>query len=60
MALAFGVTRAMSSLLVGVSPTDPLVFGAATALLLAVAFLGCYLLAMRASAVNPVDALSQE
>ncbi len=60
LALAFGVTRAMSSLLVDVSPTDPLVFGSVTALLLAVAFLGSYLPAMRASAVNPVDALSQE
>jgi predicted permease len=60
LALAFGVTRAMSSLLVGVSPTDPLVFGGVTALLLAVAFLGSYLPALRASAVNPVDALSQE
>jgi ABC-type lipoprotein release transport system permease subunit len=50
----------MSSLLVGVSPTAPTVFVSVTALLLGVAFLGSWLSAIRASAVEPMRALSQE
>jgi putative ABC transport system permease protein len=59
MAVGAIVSRAMVSLLVHVSPTDPLTFGAATALLTFVALAGCYLPARRAILVDPIVALSR-
>ena len=58
--LAVPLTRAMGGLLVGVSPSDPITFGAVIFTILTVAGLGCYLPARRASAVDPVSALSAE
>lgn len=52
------VSRAMESVIVGVSPTDPVTFSIATALLTSVALLGCYLPARRAIRVDPMAALS--
>ncbi len=60
LGLAFVATGAMSALLVGVSPRDPSVFTGVILLLVGVAFLGSYVPARRASAVNPIEALSQE
>lgn len=60
LGLAWLLSRAMTGLLVEVSPTDPLTFGAVTGLLLVVAFLGCWLPARRASGLNPVRALAAD
>ncbi len=51
---------AMSEILVGVSPTDPAVFGGVTLMLAAVSFVGLYLPARRVSQTDPVQALSAE
>lgn len=57
---ALAVTRLLSSLLYGVSTSDPLTFGAVAALLLLVALLASYLPARRAVAVSPLEALRYE
>ncbi len=60
LALAFALTRMVSAILTGVSPTNPLVFTAVPALLLVVAALACCVPARRALGVDPVHALRQE
>jgi ABC-type antimicrobial peptide transport system permease subunit len=50
-------TRAMKSLLFEVRPVDPLTFGLAPAALIAAALLASYIPALRATAVDPMEAL---
>jgi predicted permease len=57
---ALALTRLLSSLLFGVTPTDPVTFAAAPAILLGVAVLACWIPARRAAAIDPVRALRQE
>ncbi|HEY7183648.1 MAG TPA: ABC transporter permease [Blastocatellia bacterium] len=52
--------RQMSEQLYGVSGTDPLTFAAIASLLIAVAFVACYLPARKAARVDPLAALRHE
>jgi ABC-type antimicrobial peptide transport system permease subunit len=56
---ALALRRSVEGLLFGVRPTDPLVIGAAVALLVVVALLACALPARRATRIDPVAALSE-
>lgn len=57
---ALGVTRLVSSMIFGVTPYDPLTFLVVAAVLVAVAFLACFIPARRAMRVDPMVALRYE
>jgi len=60
LAASFGLLRYLSTMVYGVTPTDPLVLGSVSSLLVAVALAAAYLPARRAARVDPVSALRQE
>ena len=60
IATAVATTRALSSLLYGVTAGDPTTFVAIAALIAAVALVASYLPAVRATRVDPVNALRAE
>ena len=57
LALALGVTRVLSSVLYGISASDPITFGGVAAALAAVALLASYVPARWAARVEPIRAL---
>ena len=60
LAASLGISRVLTAIIVGVSPTDPLTFGLVVGVLLAAAILGCMLPARRAMRVDPAVALRHE
>ena len=60
LAGAFGATRLLRFILLGISPTDPVVFVGVPLLLVAVGLFACWLPARRAAALHPVKALRYE
>ncbi len=57
---ALAASRAVSSMLFGISPTDPLTFAAVVGVLGSASLLACYIPARRATRVDPVVALRQD
>ena len=57
---AFGIVRLMSSLLFEVSPIDPLTYATVSLTLIAATLLASYVPALRATAVDPIEALRSE
>ena len=55
-----GLTRVMTSMLVGIKPTDPPTYALMTALFLVVTAMACWVPARRAGAVDPMVALREE
>jgi putative ABC transport system permease protein len=60
LAAAFGLTRLMTSMLVGVPPTDPATFAAVALVLAAAALLACWVPALFAARTDPMAALRSE
>jgi predicted permease len=58
--VAVPLTGFMESMLVGVTPTDPLTFAGISGVFVAVALVACYVPARRAALVDPVRALREE
>jgi len=57
---ALGLTRWMTSMLFGVTPTDPLTFAAVALVLFGIGLCACYVPVHRAMRVDPILALRQE
>jgi putative ABC transport system permease protein len=57
---AFGLTRVLRSMLVGVQPADPLTFAAITLVFFWIAGMACWLPARRAAGLDPTAALRHE
>ena len=57
---ALGLTRAMATMLVGVTPTDPVTFGGIAILFVVIAAIASWIPARRASRLDPASALREE
>jgi ABC-type antimicrobial peptide transport system permease subunit len=57
---AFILTRVMSTMLVGVKPTDPTTFAGMTVVFFVISGLACYLPARRAAGLDPMTSLREQ
>ena len=57
---SFWLTRAMTTMLVGVRPTDPVTYASILTLFLIIAVLACWIPARRAASLDPASALRSE
>jgi putative ABC transport system permease protein len=60
LAGSFALTRLISTMLFGITPTDPLTFGVVSAVLLGIGILASWLPARRATRIDPIVALRSE
>jgi ABC-type antimicrobial peptide transport system permease subunit len=60
LGLSFAVTRLMQRLLFEVSPRDPLLYSGVALFTCSVAALACFVPALRATRIDPVQALRTE
>jgi len=60
LASAFAITRLMSSLLFEISPVDPLTYAMVLLTIIAATCLASYVPALRATAIDPIEALRSE
>jgi ABC-type antimicrobial peptide transport system permease subunit len=60
LGLSLLVGRLLAGMLFGVTAADPVVFGGAAAMLVAISLVACWLPARRASRVQPMAALRSE
>ena len=60
LSVGFVAARSLGSILYGVSPTDPIAMGGATAVLVATILAACYAPARRAAAVDPARTLAEQ
>jgi ABC-type lipoprotein release transport system permease subunit len=60
LGLSLAVTRLMQRLLFEVSPRDPWLYGVVALFICAVAALACFVPAMRATRIDPMQALRTE
>ena len=58
--IAFGATLGLRSLLFGISPFDPIIFGVVVLILVGASLVSTLLPARRATRINPIDALRYE
>jgi ABC-type antimicrobial peptide transport system permease subunit len=58
--LSLGFARALSGLLYGVSPFDPLTLAGVVVLVVGVATVAAFLPSLRASRIDPMEALREE
>jgi putative ABC transport system permease protein len=59
LAGAFALTRIMSGMLIGVTPTDPVTFATMAVVFVAIAGIACWLPARRAAGLDPAVALRE-
>jgi putative ABC transport system permease protein len=60
LAIALAITRLMANMLFGIKSYDPITYTSAVALLLAVAFVACFIPAHRSTRIDPMVALRYE
>ena len=58
--VARGATRLLRTLLYGVEPVDPIVFGAMSVMMIAIGALASFMPARRASSVSPIESLRSD